>query len=61
MVMLDEAYLFVIPAGEGGCLAVPCSAGADVGQLAYRMSLLVKRTGRHLAAPARPAPEAAGE
>lgn len=55
MVMLDDAYLFVTPAGEGSCLAVLCASGADVGQLAYEMGLLVMRTGRHLATPARAA------
>ncbi|WP_377274029.1 roadblock/LC7 domain-containing protein [Peterkaempfera sp. SMS 1(5)a] len=53
MVMLEDAYLFVTPAGAGSCLAVLSDAGADVGQLAYEMSLLVKRAGRHLGTPVR--------
>ncbi|MCQ4079449.1 roadblock/LC7 domain-containing protein [Streptomyces sp. RB6PN25] len=55
MVMLDEAYLFVTPAGDGSCLAVLSDAGTDVGQLAYEMALLVKRAGRHLGTPSRSA------
>ncbi|MEU1629981.1 roadblock/LC7 domain-containing protein [Streptomyces sp. NPDC020096] len=61
MVMLEDAYLFVTPAGQGSCLAVLSDAGTDVGQLAYEMSLLVKRAGRHLGTPARAFPEAATE
>ncbi len=53
MVMLEDAYLFVTPAGRGSSLAVLCDAGTDVGQLAYEMSLLVRRAGRHLSTPAR--------
>ncbi|MCQ4041338.1 roadblock/LC7 domain-containing protein [Streptantibioticus rubrisoli] len=58
MVMLEDAYLFVTPAGAGSCLAVLCDAGTDVGQLGYEMSLLVKRAGRHLGTP--PRSDAAG-
>ncbi|MEU6082350.1 roadblock/LC7 domain-containing protein [Streptomyces sp. NPDC047108] len=53
MIMLDEAYLFVTPAGEGSRLAVLAGAETDTGQLGYEMSLLVKRVGRHLSAPPR--------
>lgn len=59
MVMLEEAFLFVTPAGEGSCLAVLCGVQADVGQVAYEMSLLVKRVGRRLSTPARAETEAA--
>ncbi|MCD0483114.1 roadblock/LC7 domain-containing protein [Streptacidiphilus sp. ASG 303] len=55
MVVLDDAYLFVVPAGNGSCLAVLADPGADVGQLAYETALLVKRTGQHLQTPARAA------
>lgn len=60
MVMLDEAYLFVTQAGESSCLAVLCDVGADVGQLAYEMSLLVKKVGRQMASPVRSHHETAG-
>ncbi|GAB2630172.1 roadblock/LC7 domain-containing protein [Streptomyces capparidis] len=49
MVELDEAFLFVTAAGDGSCLAVLADADGDVGQIAYEMTLLVKRVGAHLA------------
>src|SRR5687767_11022053 len=48
MVELDDAFLFVSAAGDGSCLAVLTDAEADVGQVAYEMTLLVKRVGVHL-------------
>lgn len=48
MVELDEAFLFVSAAGDGSCLAVLTDADADVGHVAYEMTLLVKRVGAHL-------------
>ncbi len=57
MVMLDNAYLFITPAGDGSRLAVLSDIETDVGQLAHEMALLVRRVGRHLAVPSR-APEA---
>jgi len=42
--------LFVTAAGDGSCLAVLCSADADAGQIAYEMTVLVKRIGPHLQA-----------
>ncbi|MET7678309.1 roadblock/LC7 domain-containing protein, partial [Streptomyces seoulensis] len=56
MVMLEDAYLFITPAGHGSRLAVLCEARTDVGQLAHEMALLVRRLGRHLDAAARSAP-----
>ncbi|GGW50924.1 dynein regulation protein LC7 [Streptomyces lucensis JCM 4490] len=56
MVMLDDAYLFITPAGHGSRLAVLSEARTDVGQLAHEMALLVRRLGRHLDAAARSAP-----
>jgi predicted regulator of Ras-like GTPase activity (Roadblock/LC7/MglB family) len=55
MVMLDDAYLFVTPAGNGSRLAVLSDARTDVGQLAHEMALLVRRVGRHMNAAARSA------
>ncbi len=48
VVELDEAFLFVTAAGDGSCLAVLADGDADVGQIAYEMTLLVKRVGVHL-------------
>ncbi|MER5494736.1 roadblock/LC7 domain-containing protein [Streptomyces sp. LE64] len=48
IVELDEAFLFVTAAGDGSCLAVLSDADSDVGQVAYEMTLLVKRVGVHL-------------
>ncbi|MCX3064258.1 roadblock/LC7 domain-containing protein [Streptomyces beihaiensis] len=48
VVELDDAFLFVTAAGEGSCLAVLSDADADVGLVAYEMTLLVKRVGVHL-------------
>ncbi|MEV6396609.1 roadblock/LC7 domain-containing protein [Streptomyces sp. NPDC051907] len=60
MVMLDRAYLFITPAGDGSRLAVLSDVETDVGQLAHEMSLLVRRVGRHMAVPSRAAEEAPG-
>ncbi|MET8181116.1 roadblock/LC7 domain-containing protein [Streptomyces sp. NPDC005336] len=48
IVELDDAFLFVTAAGDGSCLAVLADADSDVGQVAYEMTLLVKRVGAHL-------------
>ncbi|MFI9602208.1 MULTISPECIES: roadblock/LC7 domain-containing protein [Streptomyces] len=48
VVELDDAFLFVTAAGDGSCLAVLADADSDVGQVAYEMTLLVKRVGAHL-------------
>ena len=48
MVELDDAFLLVTAAGDGSCLAVLTDAESDVGQVAYEMTLLVKRVGVHL-------------
>jgi predicted regulator of Ras-like GTPase activity (Roadblock/LC7/MglB family) len=53
VVELDDAFLFVTAAGDGSCLAVLTDADADVGQVAYEMTLLVKRVGTHLASTPR--------
>ncbi|MBV2354576.1 roadblock/LC7 domain-containing protein [Streptomyces sp. J2-1] len=53
VVELDEAFLFVTAAGDGSCLAVLSDADSDVGQVAYEMTLLVKRVGVHLGTPTR--------
>ncbi|WP_418960934.1 roadblock/LC7 domain-containing protein [Streptomyces tritici] len=53
MVEFDDAMLFVTAAGEGSCLCVLSAAEADVGQVAYEMTLLVNRVGEHLGVAAR--------
>lgn len=53
MVEFDEALLFVTAAGEGSCLCVLSEAEADVGQIAYEMTLMVNRVGEHLSVAAR--------
>lgn len=53
MVEFDGAVLFVTAAGEGSCLCVLSTAEADIGQVAYEMTLLVNRVGEHLDMDAR--------
>jgi hypothetical protein len=45
--------LFVTAAGTGSCLCVLSAAEADIGQIAYEMTLLVHRVGEHLGIDAR--------
>ncbi|MFI8102830.1 roadblock/LC7 domain-containing protein [Streptomyces sp. NPDC101118] len=60
VVELDEAFLFVTAAGDGSCLAVLSDADSDVGQVAYEMTLMVKRVGAHLATAPRGGAPAGG-
>jgi predicted regulator of Ras-like GTPase activity (Roadblock/LC7/MglB family) len=53
MVEFDEGVLFVTAAGDGSCLCVLGTAEADIGQIAYEMTLLVNRVGEHLAVAVR--------
>jgi predicted regulator of Ras-like GTPase activity (Roadblock/LC7/MglB family) len=53
MVEFDDGVLFVTAAGEGSCLCVLGSAEADIGQVAYEMTLLVNRVGEHLSVETR--------
>jgi uncharacterized protein len=53
VIEMESAFLFVMAAGEGSCLAVLANQGADVGLVAYEMALLVTRVGQHLAVGAR--------
>jgi predicted regulator of Ras-like GTPase activity (Roadblock/LC7/MglB family) len=53
MVEMDNAYLFVIAAGRGACLAVLASDKGDLGLIAYEMNILLKRVGTHMAAEPR--------
>jgi predicted regulator of Ras-like GTPase activity (Roadblock/LC7/MglB family) len=53
IVELDSAFLFVMAAGQGTCLAVLASTEANLGVMAYEMAMLVRRMGMHLTAPPR--------
>lgn len=53
IIEMESAFLFITAAGQGTCLAVVSSAEANVGVMAYEMAMLVRRMGRHLAAPPR--------
>jgi predicted regulator of Ras-like GTPase activity (Roadblock/LC7/MglB family) len=56
IIEMESAFLFVMAAGEGSCLAALAEQGADVGLVAYEMALLVTRVGEHLAVGRRPSP-----
>ncbi|EST37041.1 dynein regulation protein LC7 [Streptomycetaceae bacterium MP113-05] len=53
MIEFDEGVLLVTAAGDGSCLCVLAGAEADIGQIAYEMTLMVNRVGEHLAVDAR--------
>ncbi|WP_405933009.1 roadblock/LC7 domain-containing protein [Streptomyces sp. NBC_00827] len=53
MIEFDDAVLFVTAAGAGSCLCVLSAAEADIGHIAYEMTLLVNRVGEHLGVDAR--------
>ncbi|SCE02729.1 Predicted regulator of Ras-like GTPase activity, Roadblock/LC7/MglB family, partial [Streptomyces sp. DfronAA-171] len=48
VIEFDEALLFVTAAGDGSCLCVLSGSDADVGQVAYEMTLLVSKVGEHV-------------
>jgi predicted regulator of Ras-like GTPase activity (Roadblock/LC7/MglB family) len=50
IIEMEGAFLFIMAAGEGTCLAVLSSAEANVGVVAYEMAMLIRRMGKHLAA-----------
>ncbi|HZR51052.1 MAG TPA: roadblock/LC7 domain-containing protein [Streptosporangiaceae bacterium] len=53
IIEMEFAFLFVIAAGQGTCLAVLTSADPNVGVIAYEMAMLVRRMGKYLAAEPR--------
>ncbi|WP_236793708.1 roadblock/LC7 domain-containing protein [Amycolatopsis sp. GM8] len=55
LVEMDNAFLFVMAAGRGACLATLAGHGADLGLVAYEMNRLVQRVGVNMSAPPRPA------
>jgi predicted regulator of Ras-like GTPase activity (Roadblock/LC7/MglB family) len=48
IIEMEHAFLFVIAAGRGTCLAVLTSGDANVGVIAYEMAMLVRRMGKYL-------------
>jgi len=54
IIEMDSAFLFVMEAGQGTCLAVLASADANLGVMAYEMAMLVRRLGTFLTAAPRP-------
>lgn len=56
MIEFNEGVLFVTAAGDGSCLCVLAGADADIGQVAYEMTLLVNRVGEHLGVGTRDTP-----
>lgn len=61
LVEMDNAFLFVMAAGRGACLATLAGRDADLGLVAYEMNRLVKRVGANMSAPPRPAEVPDGE
>ena len=62
IIEMEHAFLFVVTAGKGTCLAVLTSAEPNVGLIAYEMAMLVRRMGKYLASEPRfPEPETAAE
>jgi predicted regulator of Ras-like GTPase activity (Roadblock/LC7/MglB family) len=53
IIEMEFAFLFVIAAGQGTCLAVLTSAEPNVGVIAYEMAMLVRRMGKYLDAEPR--------
>ena len=53
IIEMEQAFLFVIAAGKGTCLAVLTSGNPNVGVIAYEMAMLVRRMGKYLAAEPR--------
>jgi predicted regulator of Ras-like GTPase activity (Roadblock/LC7/MglB family) len=57
VVELEYGYLVVTEAGDGACLALIASAGADLGMVAYEMNVIVQQVGSTLSASPRVLPE----
>lgn len=56
IIEMESAFMFVMAAGQGTCLAVIASADASLSVMAYEMAMLVRRMGAYLTAAPRPAP-----
>lgn len=55
MIEFEEGVLCVTTAGDESCLSVLAEGEADMGRIAYEMTLLVNRVGEHLGVTARQA------
>ena len=53
IIEMESAFMFVMAAGRGTCLAVLAQAGTNLGVMAYEMTMLVRRMGAHLTAAPR--------
>jgi len=53
IIEMESAFLFVVSAGTGTCLAVLTSAEPNVGVIGYEMAMLVRRMGKYLTAELR--------
>jgi len=53
IIEMETAFLFIMAAGEGTCLAVLSSGDTNVALVAYEMAMLIRRMGKYLAAPPR--------
>jgi predicted regulator of Ras-like GTPase activity (Roadblock/LC7/MglB family) len=53
IIEMESAFLFVVAAGKGTCLAVLSSAEPNVSLIAYEMAMLVRRMGKYLSAEPR--------
>ncbi|ACY98350.1 MULTISPECIES: roadblock/LC7 domain-containing protein [Thermomonospora] len=61
VVEMDGLLFFIVPAGNGSCLAVLSEAG-NAGMVAYETAMLIKRVRRHMtAAPRAEAEQQAAE
>ena len=45
---MEQGYLFLMSISDGSCLAVLAAPNADIGLVAYEMTLLVERVGKQL-------------
>ncbi|MFI0350771.1 roadblock/LC7 domain-containing protein [Actinomadura sp. 9N407] len=61
VVELDGLLFFVLPAGNGSCLAVLSDAGGNAGLVAYETAMLIKRVRRQLGAAPRTADDSGAE
>ena len=48
IIEMDSGFLLTCAAGSGTSLAVITGPGADLGQVAYEMAMLVRRCGEHI-------------
>jgi predicted regulator of Ras-like GTPase activity (Roadblock/LC7/MglB family) len=55
VIEFDGLLFFIVPAGNGSCLAALSEAGHNAGMVAYEMAILIKRVREHLGATPRSA------